>query len=107
MTNMSASDFLRAVDHAAGMNDRWLFVASLVVFGVFAAFVMRYFVRQHERLIDDHKQARNAYQESLRGMVAEQSAANAKLIVCLDNNTKVLEECRDELRQVRIERRRV
>ncbi len=106
MTNMSTSDFLRAVDHAAGMNDRWLFVASLVVFGVFAAFVMRYFVRQHERLIDDHKQARNAYQESLRGMVAEQSAANAKLIVCLDNNTKVLEECRDELRQVRLERRR-
>ncbi len=106
MTNMNASDFVRAVDHAAGMNDRWLFVASLVVFGVFAAFVMRYFVRQHERLIDDHKQARNAYQESLRGMVAEQSAANAKLIVCLDNNTKVLEECRDELRQVRLERRR-
>jgi hypothetical protein len=31
--------------------------------------------------------------------VAEQSAANAKLIVCLDNNTKVLEECRDELRK--------
>ena len=106
MTNMSASDFVRAVDHAAGMNDRWLFIASLVVFGIFAAFVMRYFVRQHERLIADHKQARDTYQESLRGMVAEQSAANAKLIVCLDNNTKVLEECRDELRQVRLERRR-
>jgi len=42
----------------------------------------------------------------LRGVVAEQSAANAKLIVCLDNNTKVLEECRDELRLVRMERNR-
>jgi len=30
--------------------------------------------------------------------VAEQSAMNGKLVVCLDNNTKVLEECRDELR---------
>ncbi len=106
MTNMNASEFLRGVDHAAAMDDRWLFVASLVVFGVFAAFVMRYFVRQHERLIDDHKQARDTYQESLRGVVAEQSAANAKLIVCLDNNTKVLEECRDELRLVRMERNR-
>ena len=59
---------------------------------------MRYFVQQHERLIEDHKQSRDSYQESLRGVVAEQSATNAKLMVCLDNNTKVLEECRDELR---------
>ena len=107
MTNMNAADLLRSVDHAAAMDDRWLFVASRVVFGVFAAFVMRYFVRQHERLIEDNKQARDSYQESLRGVVAEQSAANAKLIVCLDNNTKVLEECRDELRSVRLERKQV
>jgi hypothetical protein len=104
MTNMNAADFLRAVDHAAGMNDRWLFVASLVVFGVFAGFVMRYFVQQHERLIADHRQARDGYQESLRSMVAEQSAANAKLIACLESNTRVLEECRDELRHARLER---
>ena len=97
---------MRTVDHAAAMNDRWLFVASLVVCGVFASFVMKYFVRQHERLIEDHKQARESYQESLRRVVAEQSAANAKLIVCLDNNTKILEECRDELRYVRMERNR-
>ena len=105
MTNMIPSELVQGVDHAAAMNDRWLFVASLVVFGVFATFVMKYFVRQHERLIEDHKQARDSYQESLRGVVAEQSAANAKLIVCLDNNTKVLEECRDELRLVRMERK--
>jgi len=107
MTNMSTTDLIRSVDHAAAMNDRWLFVASLVVFGVFAGFVIKYFVRQHERLIDDHKEARDSYQESLRGVVAVQSAANAKLIICLDNNTKVLEECRDELRlvrQLRVER---
>ena len=102
---MSPTDVITSVDHAAAMDDRWLFVASLVVFGVFAAFVMRYFVRQHERLIEDHKQARDSYQESLRDVVAEQSAANAKLVVCLDNNTKVLAECRDELRLVRTERR--
>ena len=98
MTNMISADLIRSVDHAAAMNDRWLFVASLVVIGVFAWFVMRYFVKQHERLLEDHRQSRECYQESLRGVVAEQSAANAKLIVCLDNNTKVLEECRDELR---------
>jgi len=103
---MNPTELIRSVDHAAAMDDRWLFVASLAVFGVFAGFVMRYFVRQHERLIEDHKLARDSYQESLRVVVAEQSAANAKLIICLDNNTKVLEECRDELRFVRKQRNR-
>ena len=107
MTNMNAAELIRGVDHAAAMNDRWLFVASLVALGVFAAFVMRYFVRQHERLIDDHKQARDTYQESLRSMVAEQSGANQKLITCLESNTRVLEECRDELRFSRLERNKV
>ena len=38
MTNMTPADFLTAVDHAAGMNDRWLFLAAfcllLLVCGV-------------------------------------------------------------------------
>ena len=97
MTNMSTSEFLRGVDHAAAMNDRWLFIASLVVIGIFGLWVVRYFVKQHERLLDDHKQSRECYQESLRGVVAEQSSTNAKLVICLDNNTKILEQCRDEL----------
>ena len=101
---MTPDELLPMVDRVATMNDRWLFVASLVVFGVFAIAVMRYFVRQHERLIADHRQARDTYQESLRGMVAEQSAANAKLMICLDGNSRVLEECRDELRYSRLER---
>ncbi len=103
---MNPTELIRTVDHAAMKDDRWLFLMSLVVFGVFAVFVIRYFVRQHEQLIEDHRRARDTYQESLRDVVTEQSAANAKLIVCLDNNTKVLEECRDELRLVRMERNR-
>ena len=97
MTNMNMSEFLRGVDHAAAKDDRWLFIASLVAIGLFGVWVMRYFVKQHERLLDDHRQSRECYQESLRGVVAEQSATNAKLVICLDNNTKVLEQCRDEL----------
>ena len=97
MTNMNPTELIKNVDHAAAMNDRWLFVASLVVIGLFGVWVMRYFVKQHERLLEDHKQSRECYQESLRGVVAEQSATNAKLVICLDNNTKVLEQCRDEL----------
>src|SRR3954470_18828989 len=98
---MNVNELVRTLDHAAGMNDRWLFIASLVVIGLFGVWVMRYFVKQHERLIEDHRNSRECYQSSLRGVVAEQSAANAKLVVCLDNNTKVLEQCRDELRRSR------
>jgi hypothetical protein len=98
MTNMNPMDLIRNVDHAAAMNDRWLFLASLLLLGLFGVWVVRYFVKQHERLLEDHKESRECYQESLRGVVAEQSATNAKLVVCLDNNTKILEECRDELR---------
>ncbi len=97
MTNMNATELIRGVDHAAAMDDRWLFIASLVLLGVFAIWVMRYFVKEHERLLEDHRKARHCYQESLRGMVKEQSATNAKLVVCLDNNSKILEQCRDEL----------
>src|SRR5215475_3391418 len=96
---MTTEQFLNAVDHAAGMNDRWLFIASLVVIGIFGIWVVRYFVKQHERLLEDHRQSRECYQESLRGVVAEQSATNAKLVLCLESNTKVLGQCRDELRR--------
>ncbi len=97
MTNMNPVELIKSVDHAAAMNDRWLFIASLALLGTFGVWVVRYFVKQHERLLEDHKESRECYQESLRGVVAEQSATNAKLVVCLDNNTKVLEQCRDEL----------
>ena len=100
MTN-SMNELIQIASQAAAQGDRVLFIASLVVCGSFAAIVMRYFVRQHERLLEDHQQARDAYQESLRDLVAEQSTANGKLIVCLECNTKMLEECRDELRQGR------
>jgi len=95
---------MELTNEAAQRDDRWLFIASLLVLGCFAVATMRYFVRQHERLIEENKEARTDYQASLRGIVAEQSAGNAKLIICLDNNTLVLEQCRDELRLCRTEK---
>jgi hypothetical protein len=72
---------------------------------LFAVAVTRYFVHQHERLLADHREARKDYADVLRGIVAEQAAGAAKLAASLDANTRVLEECRDELRRVREERR--
>ncbi len=96
---------MKMIDHAAAMSDRWMFVASLLVIGSFGIWVVRYFVKQHERLLQDHKAAREMYQESLRGVVAEQSATNTKLIACLDNNTRVLRACRAALKGSRNNRK--
>ena len=43
-------------------------------------------------------------QESLRTLVAAQSATNAQVAMCIERNSRVLEECRDELRFFREER---
>src|ERR1044071_1410128 len=101
MSNVNTAERMKMIDHAAAMNDRWMFIASLVVIGMFGIWVVRYFVKQHEGLLADHRKAREMYQESLRGVVAEQSAANAKLVVCLETNNKILSACRDELRRAR------
>src|SRR5512143_295282 len=55
------------------------------------------------RIIAGHFQAEkdiDAYlglEYDVIGIEEAQRATNAKLVVCLENNTKVLEECRDEL----------
>ncbi|SRR5258706_2390463 len=95
------NDLLKLADHSAAQSDRWLFVATLIVLGLFAWRVLRNIMREHQSLIKDHKEARSRYQNSLRKLVADQNSANHKLMLCLDNNSKVLRECRDELRRNR------
>lgn len=105
MTN--SMDIINAADKIATQNDRWLFVATLIVFGIFASYVMKYFVKQHESLMADHRQARDAYQTSLTGMVKDQGEQNSKLSVCIDRNTQVLAEVRDSMQECRRNRAQV
>jgi len=42
---------------AAAKNDWWLFIATLVVLGVFIWFILRSFMGQHEHMITDHVMA--------------------------------------------------
>lgn len=52
------TDLANLADHGSQQSDRWLFIAVLIVLGLVVLFVARYFVRQHEGLLADHKQAR-------------------------------------------------
>ena len=98
-TNMSANEFLAAVDHAAGMNDRWLFLAAFCLLLVGCGVVIYWLVRQLQIVIADHKELREAHHSALAQIIEKQNETSLKLAVCLDRNSEALRECAFELRR--------
>jgi len=99
MTNMNANDFIAAVDHAAGMNDRWLFLAAFCLLLVGCGVVIYWLVKQLQAVIADHIQLRNEHHGALAQIIERQNETSLKLAVCLDRNSEVLRECAFELRR--------
>ena len=99
MTNMNANDFIAAVDHAAGMNDRWLFLAAFCLLLVGRGVVIYWLVRQLQAVIADHIQLRNEHHAALAQIIERQNETSLKLAVCLDRNSEALRECAFELRR--------
>lgn len=100
MTNMNSTDFLRVVDHAAGMNDRWLFLAAFCLL-LGCGVVIYWLVKQLHAVLAGHKSARDAHQVALTHIIATQNETALKLAVCIDRNTAAMEECTIELRRIR------
>jgi type VI protein secretion system component VasK len=101
MTNMNTADFLKAVDHAAGMNDRWLFLAAFCLLLLLCGLVIRWLVGQLQAVIADHKQLRDEHHGALTQIINTQNDTALKLAVCIDRNTAALQECSQELRRIR------
>ena len=99
MPNVNASEFIQAVDHAAGMNDRWLFLAAFCLLLVGCGLVIYWLVRQLQTVIADHKELREAHHDALAQIIEKQSETALKLAVCIDRNTEALRECAFELRR--------
>ena len=99
MTNMSTNEFLKAVDHAAGMNDRWLFLAAFCLLLLGCGIVIYWLVRQLQAVIQDHKELRNEHHAALTQIIEKQNETALKLAVCIDRNTEALRECAFELRR--------
>jgi len=98
---MNSTEFLKMVDHAAGMNDRWLFLAAFCLLLLLCGTVIYWLVRKLQAVIADHKQLREAHHESLTHIIDKQNETALKLAVCLDRNTAALQECVIELRLFR------
>ena len=101
MTNMNTADFLRVVDHAAGMNDRWLFLAAFCLLLALCGVVIYWLVKQLQAVIADHKQLREEHHGALTQIINTQNETALKLAVCIDRNTAALQECAQELRRIR------
>jgi predicted PurR-regulated permease PerM len=99
MTNMNSADFLNAIDHAAGMNDRWLFLAAFCLLLIGCGLVIYWLVRQLQAVIEDHKELRNEHHAALAQIIEKQNETALKLAVCLDQNSEALRECAFELRR--------
>jgi hypothetical protein len=96
---MNTSEFLKAVDHAAGMNDRWLFLAAFCLLLVGCGIVIYWLVRQLQSVIADHRQLRETHHAALAQIIEKQNETSLKLAVCLDRNSSALQECTFELRR--------
>ena len=101
MTNTSTSDFLRVVDHAAAMNDRWLFLAAFCLLLLGCGAVIYWLVKQLQGVLAAHKQAREAHQVVLIQIIATQNETSLKLAVCIDRNTAAMDDCTLEMRACR------
>ena len=96
---MNATEFLKAVDHAAGMNDRWLFLAAFFLLLVGCGAVIYWLVKQLQTVLADHRQLRDEHHAALAQIIEKQNDTTMKLAVCLDRNSEALRECAFELRR--------
>lgn len=83
---------LTAVNHAAAQNDRWLFIGTLVVLGLFVIGVARYFMKQHQQLIDDHKASRDKSQAVIETIVEKQNETSQEITKVLALNTNAMQQ---------------
>lgn len=96
---MNASEMIKAVDHAARMNDRWLFLAAFCLLLIGGGMVIYWLVRQLQAVLADHKELRESHHAALTQIIDKQSETSLKLAICIDHNTAALNECAFELRR--------
>lgn len=94
MTNMNTSEFIRLVD-------RWLFLAAFCLLTFLCGTFIFWLLRQLQGLLEDHKQLQSAHHKSMTQIIEKQTDTSLILVVCLDRNTALLQECKVELRRIR------
>jgi predicted Holliday junction resolvase-like endonuclease len=96
---MDVNEAIKTIDHAASMDDRWMFVALLVI-GLVTVFVLaRYFMRQIEALQREIVATRSEFEEHLKTANAEMVAALTKSSEIIAHNSVVMEQLKERLKR--------
>lgn len=96
---MDLDKAIKTIDHAAHQDDRWMFVALLVI-GLITVFVLaRYFMRQIEALQSEIVATRSEFEEHLKTANAEMVAALTKSSEIIAHNSVVMEQLKERLKK--------
>src|SRR3954464_11576403 len=104
MTNMNVNEFIKAVDHAAGMNDRWLFLAAFCLLLLLCGAVIYWLVKHLQTLVTENRASSEAHNAGVEKIISNQNETTLKLAICIDRNTAALQECSFELRRFQEQR---
>ena len=95
---MDIDKAISAVDHAAHQDDRWMFVALLVVGMVTIYFLARYFMGEIAELQREIVAVRTEFETHLRTANADMVAALTKSTEVIAHNSAIIEQIRDRLK---------
>ena len=94
---MELDKAIEAVDHAAHQDDRWMFVALLVIGMVTIYFLARYFMGQIAELQQEIAAVRTEFETHLRTANADMVAALTKSSEVIAHNSVILEQLQRKL----------
>ena len=89
---MDIDSAIQTVDHAAHQDDRWMFVALLVIGLITIRFLARYFIHQVEELQREIVATRTEFEQHLKTANAEMVAALTKSSEIIAQNSAILEQ---------------
>jgi len=99
LSNMNANEFLKAIDHAAMMNDRWLFLAAFCLLLLVCAVIIYWLVKHLQTVVSQNSRVGDAHTAALEKIINTQNEMAIKLAICIDRNSAALQECSFELRR--------
>ena len=94
---MDIDNAIKTIDHAAHQDDRWMFVALLVIGLVTIYFLTRYFMRQIAELQQEIAAVRTEFETHLRTANADMVAALTKSTEVIAHNSAIIEQIKERL----------
>lgn len=94
---MDLDNAIKTIDHAAHQDDRWMFVALLIIGLVTIYFLTRYFMRQIAELQQEIAAVRSEFETHLRTANADMVAALTKSTEVIAHNSAIIEQIQRKL----------